>query len=547
MFGKHLYRIFVTLILIVESLSVTGPVRALGTPQIVSIDPSSGPAGTSFTIHATVTWDNDFRAIRMCFLNGSNCHESGAPDITSSFNTDGLAPGTYYVTVQVAGKGDNDWLNPTWTSGTFQVTENPQPNNPPPSNPSISCSVDAFDVWPNPANIGDNIHITGGGSCNTGVRAVKVKIDGGDYYEIGNPNLDTTWSTNGVSVGQHKLKLMIAGQGDNNWDYAATQIINIQLNAQGQPSSGNQSPFSTSDLININGDIYVIIANGGSVERRHVPNPDTLDALGISRAWIDNKGWSSSDLKSIHRGDDIPDVNIDPSGFATFKAQYFPTTAPITPGGNVPTASVGPTGTVGDCPAAPAQIKPGDKAVLTGKDLNLRPQASVDNTPITIIPNFSQVLVVSGPVCSGGTRWFEVKYDGNDGWAAEVGSGGEYHIVPNGQQQAPAEPVATDAPAQIAPAIPVEPPSKGQTDQPKKNACFFGSRIGLVSLQGEWHHYVEFDIGPDYTNSGWKVSGPLWPTVWGTSDSTHVRAGFRWPWDWKVIIFWPSLWSLCTL
>jgi surface antigen len=84
--------------------------------------------------------------------------------------------------------------------------------------------------------------------------------------------------------------------------------------------------FSTGDIIQIGYDVFVIV-NG---QRRLVPNPDTLDALGIPRSWIDNKGFSDSQLSTISRGADIPDVNRDYSGLIAFKNVYFPNTTPFT-------------------------------------------------------------------------------------------------------------------------------------------------------------------------------------------------------------------------
>jgi hypothetical protein len=84
----------------------------------------------------------------------------------------------------------------------------------------------------------------------------------------------------------------------------------------------------TGDIIDIGGNIYVINVDG---QRCHVPNPDSLDALGITRSRINNKGHSYSDLELIPLGPDIPDVNRDPTGFQAFKMQYFPNLKPIVP------------------------------------------------------------------------------------------------------------------------------------------------------------------------------------------------------------------------
>jgi len=66
-------------------------------------------------------------------------------------------------------------------------------------------------------------------------------------------------------------------------------------------------------------------------ERRLVPNPATLDALGINRNMIDNMGLDDAGLTAIPRGADIPDVDRDPAGFQAFKELYDQETGNQTP------------------------------------------------------------------------------------------------------------------------------------------------------------------------------------------------------------------------
>jgi hypothetical protein len=92
--------------------------------------------------------------------------------------------------------------------------------------------------------------------------------------------------------------------------------------------------FKQSDVIDMGGNIYVITIDGtDTAQRRHVPNPDTLDALGIPRSKVDNRGQSYTELEAIKIGADIPDVDRDYMGFVAFKDKYFPNTTPIKPGG----------------------------------------------------------------------------------------------------------------------------------------------------------------------------------------------------------------------
>lgn len=90
----------------------------------------------------------------------------------------------------------------------------------------------------------------------------------------------------------------------------------------------------------------------------------------------------------------------------------------------------------GDCPDAPARLNQGDIAVISDeagtKGLNLRVQPGIKNDIIMSIPLYAYVTIIAGPKCNDGYRWYEVGYNGQDGWSAEVGQDGIYNLVPNG-------------------------------------------------------------------------------------------------------------------
>jgi hypothetical protein len=90
----------------------------------------------------------------------------------------------------------------------------------------------------------------------------------------------------------------------------------------------------------------------------------------------------------------------------------------------------------GNCPSSPAMLKQADIAVVTvgdGETLNLRVQPNVNAERITKIPKYTYVTIIAGPICDGGYRWYEVGWEGKDGWSAEVGPDGVYNMIPNGQ------------------------------------------------------------------------------------------------------------------
>lgn len=403
------WRIFLILVLIAGPLSKTNPVKALGTPQIVGIDPSSpAPVGTNVSIHATVQWDPDFRSMRICFRDENWCQEDGSPDLIKNFDTSGLSAGTYTIIVEVAAV-DRGWDTANKTYGSYELTgPSPEPTPiPPPKGPNISI----FDFSPSSANVGDsvNIHIKVD-SVNPGATKLNVSCGILTKNETSEVEFYTDWNTSGCPIGSQTVTVLSRDVNDPDWRNPSSATRSYDLNtppvpvqspianfwadatsvSQGQctylhwdtayatsvdidgsgvSASGSmqvcpsvtqkftlsayaspggvdakrnititvtaavQQPpdiadsFQTGDVINIGGNIYVIVDR----QRRHVPNPETLDALGIGRSLINNKGFSDSELLQIAQGSDIPDVNIDPAGFASFKEAYLPNLAPIVP------------------------------------------------------------------------------------------------------------------------------------------------------------------------------------------------------------------------
>ena len=75
----------------------------------------------------------------------------------------------------------------------------------------------------------------------------------------------------------------------------------------------------------------------------------------------------------------------------------------------------------------------------TTANLNLRPAAGTDNTPILVIPNGSAVTV--GPVSLDGTLWYPVTYGGQQGWV----SGKYLSGIPSSEPTSPSYDYVSDA------------------------------------------------------------------------------------------------------
>ena len=211
--------------------------RALGQPEIVSVSPTSPqPVGTRVTVHIRVPWDNEFRSARICFRDRNWCQEEATTDFEKTFDTSGLSAGTYTIRVEAARWGDNDWSNTNNTETTYSLTGGtviqPAPTQP----PQVSCQVTAISVTPTSGAEGTTFTVSGGGSCNTGVRATRLWVDNWNFYELGAPEASSTWSSSGRGTGTHTARVQIAGWGDNDWQRAADSYLQFTVTGQSSPN-----------------------------------------------------------------------------------------------------------------------------------------------------------------------------------------------------------------------------------------------------------------------------------------------------------------------
>lgn len=480
---KKIFHAILLFCLLLGSLGVQ-KARALGTPQIVSINPSSpAQAGTSIRIRVRIDWDSEYRAMRIRFGN-EGWQESSETEFERAFGTNNYSPGWYTIRVEAARGGDNDWANPTVTEAQFEITGQPKPSKGP--------SISQFNFNPSGgANVGDsvNIHIKVD-SNNPGATTLTADCGGLSKNETSEVEFDSNWNTSGCPAQAVNILVCSRAVDDPNWTNATcssrsytlssppalvpvptaqlwadnnqvpkgqctylhwqtsnadrvdidgnkvqnsgvqqvcptvtkkytltatnqsgTANRNLTVIVSDQPSTINVADyFQAGDIIQIGYDIFVIINS----ERRRVPNPETLDALGISRSWINNKGFGDSDLITIPLGQDIPDVNRDPSGFAAFKNRYFSNTTPIIP---VTEPTAPPVPNQPQEPNVPSNVQwqMGARVGLCA-GAQIRSGSGFSYQTHTIVPdNNWQVEIISDPRNSDGVVWWNVSRTNIDG------------------------------------------------------------------------------------------------------------------------------------
>ncbi len=77
---------------------------------------------------------------------------------------------------------------------------------------------------------------------------------------------------------------------------------------------------------------------------------------------------------------------------------------------------------------------------------------------------------------------------------------------------------------------------------------YVGVSKGTIWENGEWHHYVDFEVDDAAPVSSWKVvAAPVDSSVWREySASFFKRVAYRWPSNWWDP-FPASAWKICLL
>ena len=307
--------------------------------SIFDFSPSSANVGDQVTIHIKVDSANP-GATKLTVSCGSLIkNETSEVEFYTTWNTNGCPAGTATVNVLSRDVNDPNWANPSSATRSYGLSAPPVPV----PSPTANFWADATSILQGQCT---NLH------WDT-ADAVSVDIDGSGVNASGDKQVCP-------SVTQKFTLTAHAGSGGDN----AYRSITITVTASPQPPAVVDS-FQTGNVISIGGNIYVIVDG----RRRHVPNPATMDALGIGQNLINNKGFNDSQLSQIIQGPDIPDNNIDPQGVTSFREAYLHTTS------IVPKPTQAPT-------PVPQVVQPTLKPpVQPTAQSSIQPQGGIPNQP----------------------------------------------------------------------------------------------------------------------------------------------------------------------
>jgi hypothetical protein len=136
----------------------------------------------------------------------------------------------------------------------------------------------------------------------------------------------------------------------------------------------------------------------------------------------------------VLRGDlgaNLPDVSDDP--FVS-KIVWGPMAWRVGPSPNpADLVSATPLALVEQCPGfVTSRLLPGGEALVLGSSANnVRSAPSITAPRVGSIPGGTIFTVLQGPVCADNYAWWQVNYNGLNGWTAE-GQGADYWLEPMG-------------------------------------------------------------------------------------------------------------------
>ena len=337
----------------------------------------------------------------------------GTYNFTFTDNQGNTVPKTVTVgTDKFSGICAGQGVEPTPVPPPTQAPQNPPPSNP--QQPLPTCSVQSFNISPTSGSRGTEFTLSGRGDCNTGVRAIRFKIDGGIIYELGSPEITRVWNSSGASEGTHTATIEVAGHNDNDWRAAATRSVQFTVGSGGsapvqpqQPAPSQPQPANNN--WRIGSTVYLCqgtqIRNGSGLQYGvHTVVPVNAWSVTVINGPRQVDGYAWWDIRRDDGGSGWvrqDQANCQPTSGNTNPSNPLPDNIPIDNGSSSP---------VGNW----------SLQVHASPYLNIRSGPGTSFQRIGKAADGSYFEIINGPQ----NGWYQIRFRGGEGWVS-----GEYVSV----------------------------------------------------------------------------------------------------------------------
>jgi uncharacterized protein YraI len=352
-------------------------------------------------------------------------------------------------------------------------------------NPSVQgCRITHFSAAPNSVPEGSPITISGSGTCGNGVRATRLLVRGNIISELGNGNLTATWHATGR--GNAQVCVQVTTGDWNNSNETAQQCLDITVSdPRSNPGTGVALPATPTPQPNNGGGNNDNGGGGGSnsgssnscnshqsflftgaiarvdyaLRVNDAPDGRIIDDLGRGRlvtiiggsecvrgalmweiGYDGRQGWAPemSTYGTYYMVNNNGSTNSGGNNSGSGNNNGGGSTSPRPT--NRPTQPNQPSNT--GCNAL-SRLSIGDTAYVsdqTPDPVPLRSGASTSHSIILQVAVREEVTITGGPSCSGDVVWWQVSYDGQRGWMAEINRFNNRNLIfVNGSENNPSD------------------------------------------------------------------------------------------------------------
>lgn len=411
--------------------------------------------GTVVTFDRAAHCDPHMRAMRQTF-NGRPWGEGTLPQDTRTWNThDEFGPGNYTVCLQAAADGDNNWAAIAQTCISLTVLPNNSSSQP------VSCQISNISPSYNVVvHQNEALQISAAANCSSGVRAMRILVNGSETYQFGGPNISWTWPGAPRSNVLWSVCVQAAGQGDDSWIYKAERCFTIQVEDVGNPMqplnppSDNGSSSGGSNGSSSSGEVVKI----PEARQSNIPGgvdlitvcyvygyTDAGNSNGTAEGWYcsgNGQTWRvdwnkvcrdvyGSGYIAVKLSNDQNDVRCQKSGGGYSGGQSGTGSQPPV---DVPPLVPKPAGGMSVCSGAPTSHMVGvthGRSTLGGASLWVRSDPA--GSKIRQIPNGQEFDIIAGPTCHDNRVWWYIRTSFVSGWVMEGDFDAQY-IEPWGDQ-----------------------------------------------------------------------------------------------------------------